>query len=189
MNTSTFDISKQYRSAPGDARAHARNVTQYLRDRKEIERVEKLHQTHIVTTLTPEGADPWQLYYRDGKNSIRAQTELTNIISAHPPSRMDTLPIDPFFHQYLNTDVSPRVKKDYGVHVVLPTKSESGAPILLVFEGENGLEPEYQVPRGTPSPQEIAAFQQGLQDARNHILDIISKQAQIITTSIDVPKM
>jgi hypothetical protein len=189
VNSATFDISKQHRNAPGGARVHARNVTQYLRERKEIERIEKLHQTQIVTPMTAEGADPWQLYYRDGKNSIRAQTELNNIIAAHPPSRMATLPVNEFFHQYLKTDVTPRVKKDYGVHVVLPSDPESGAPILLVFEGESGLEPEYQIPQGQPSPEEIAAFQQGIQDARKHIQDIIDQQENIITTSIDVPKM
>ena len=189
VQSASFDISRLHRNVPGGVRVHARNITQYLRDRKELDRIEKLHHTHIVTPFDAEGAAPWELYYRDGKNNLKAQSEIASIVNAHPPSRMATLPIDPFFHAHIKKDITPRVKKDYGVHVVVPDASESSDPVLLVFEGEGGLEPEYQVPRGQPSPAEIKAFQQGLEDARKHILEIISAQAQIISTSIDVPQM
>jgi hypothetical protein len=167
-------------------REHARNVTQYLRDRKELERLEKLHQFHIATT---QREDTWNIFFRDGKNAIRARTEINSIIDAHPPTRVSTVEVDPFFHAHIRKEISPKVKKDYGVHLVIPETTDSEMPVILVFEGESGLEPEYQVPRGQPSPSEIAAFQQGLQDARAHIMGILSKQAQIISTSIDVPQM
>jgi hypothetical protein len=190
MQSSSIDISRQHRNAPGASPSHARNLTQYLRERKAIEELEKAHQAHIVTSLYQEGgAAPWELYSRDYNNAINAQAEITNIVSAHPPSRLATVPVDPFFHMYLQNDITPRVKKDYGVHVVVPQPSEPDAPVLLVFEGEAGLNSEYQVPRGQPSAEEIRAFQQGLRDAQKHILDIIGAQAQIISTSIDVPKM
>ena len=190
MQSSSIDISKQHRNAPGASAAHARNLTQYLRHRKVIEELEKTHQAHIVTSLYQDGgAAPWELYSRDYNNAINAQAEITNIVSAHPPARLATVPVDPFFHMYLQNDITPRIKKDYGVHVVVPQPSEPSAPVLLVFEGEGGINPDYQVPHDQPSPEEIRAFQQGLQDAQKHILDIISAQAKIITTSIDVPKM
>jgi rRNA processing protein Krr1/Pno1 len=170
-------------------REHARNITQYLRDRREIERLEKLHQFHIATPPSSERADTWNIFFRDGKNAIRARTEISSIVDAHPPSRVSTVEVDPFFHAHLRKDVSPRVKQDYGVHLVVPEGSDSEMPIILVFEGESGLEPEYQVPRGQPSPEEVKAFQQGLEDARNHIMDMLSKQAEITSTSIDVPQM
>jgi hypothetical protein len=190
MQSSSIDISRQHRNVAGASAAHARFLTQYLRERKVIEELEKAHQAHIVTSLYPDGgAAPWELYSRDYNNAINAQADITNIVSAHPPSRLSSVPVDPFFHAYLQNDITPKVKKDYGVHVVVPQPSDSGAPVLLVFEGEAGLQPGYQVPRTQPSPQEIQAFQQGLRDAQKHILDIISAQAQIISTSIDVPKM
>jgi rRNA processing protein Krr1/Pno1 len=167
-------------------REHARNVTQYLRDRREIERLEKLHQFHIATT---QREDTWNIFFRDGKNAIRARTEISNIIDAHPPARVSTVEVDPFFHAHIRKEISPKVKKDYGVHLVVPEATDSEMPVILVFEGESGLEPEYQVPRGQPSPAEIAAFQRGLQDARAHIMEILSKQAQIISRSIDVAQM
>jgi rRNA processing protein Krr1/Pno1 len=190
MQSSSIDISRQHRNAPGASATHARNLTQYLRHRKAIEELEKAHQAHIVTSLYQDGgAAPWELYSRDYNNAINAQAEITNIVSAYPPSRLATVPVDPFFHMHLQNDITPRVKKDYGVHVVVPQPSEPDAPVLLVFEGEAGLNPDYQVPRGQPSPDEIRAFEQSLRDAQKHILDIISAQAQIVSTSIDVPKM
>ncbi|KAG4420051.1 hypothetical protein IFR04_006810 [Cadophora malorum] len=189
INSSSLDVSRQFRNAPGGARVHARNVTQYLRDRKEIERLEAAHKASIVTPILEDGAGAWELYFRDSASGIRAKDEINQILGAHPPSRMATVPIDPFFHRHIQRDITPRVKKDYGVHVVIPDASEQGAPVLLVFEGDSGLNPEYQVPRDSPSAEEIKAFKQGLEDARRHILDIISKQAAIISTSIDVPKI
>ena len=180
MQQNTVNISRQ------GNRDHARIVTQYLRDRKEIERLEKLHQFHIGTT---QGEDTWNIFFRDGKDAIRGRTEINSILDAHPPSRVSTVPVDPFFHAHIRKEISPQIKKDFGVHLVVPVAGDSQTPVILVFEGESGLEPEYQVPRGQPSPAEIAAFQQGLQDARAHILEILSKQAEIISTSIDVPQM
>jgi hypothetical protein len=180
MQQGTVNIARQ------GNREHARNVTQYLRDRKELERLEKLHQFHIATT---QREDTWNIFFRDGKNAIRARTEINSIIDAHPPTRVSTVEVDPFFHAHIRKEISPKVKKDYGIHLVIPETTDSEMPVILVFEGESGLEPEYQVPRGQPSPSEIAAFQQGLQDARAHIMGILSKQAQIISASIDVPQM
>jgi hypothetical protein len=196
--SSNLDISQQHRNAPEGARTHARYITQYLRDRKVIEQIEKLHQAHIFTPLDAEGTvSTWQLYSQEGRNAGRARSEITSIIQAYPPSRMTTEGVDPFFHKHLQDNISPRVKKEFGVHVVLPPESAVNAaiqakvkpPVLLVFEGENGLDPEYQVPRGQPSPEEIRAFQQSLEDARKHILEIISAQPEISKKSIDVPRM
>lgn len=189
MQNQSLDISRQQRNMPG-ARDHARNFTHYLRDRNEIKNIEKLHQAHIFTPFDSDGSvAPWELYSRDGKNTIRAQSEIKNILLAHPPSRMATLPIDPFFHQHLQNNITPKVKQEHNVHVVLPNASQPDAPVLLVFEGEGGEDSGYQIPRGQPSADEVQAFKQGLEDARKYILDIISKQAEIISVSIDVPKM
>ncbi|KAF4637215.1 hypothetical protein G7Y89_g867 [Cudoniella acicularis] len=176
-------------SAPG-AKEHARNITQYLRHCKEIEKIEKLYESHIFTPFNSDGtAAPWQLYSRDGKNVIKARSEINRILEAHPPTRMTTIPMDPFFHPQLKARIAPKVKSDYGVNVVIPQASESALPVLLVFEGDAGSDFDFQVPRGRPSPAEIKAFQQGLQEARQHILDIISAQSQITSTIIDVPRI
>ncbi|KAH7161382.1 hypothetical protein EDB81DRAFT_643875 [Dactylonectria macrodidyma] len=187
MQMSNLDIARFHRTAPAGAAAHAGYVTRYLRQRKEIERLEKLYNTHINTPFSQDGALPWELYSREGKNAIRAQSEITGIINGQPPSRMSAVPIDPFFHQHIRNDITPKIKKEYGVHVVVPDASETGAPVLLVYEGADPTDGPYLLPRNKPTDAEVRAFKQGLQDAQKHILDLINKQEQIATASLDVP--
>jgi hypothetical protein len=189
MTSSRVDISKLHRNAPGGGNEHARNITQYLRHRRAIEKLEELHHAHIVAALSQDGAAaPWDVYSRSYENASNAKSAISDIVTAHPPSRFASINVDPFYHKYLRDGITPVVKRDFGVHVVTPS-SETETAVLLVFEGEAGLDPNYEVPQGQPSADEIRAFQQGLADAQKHILDIISTQAQIKSTSIDVPQM
>lgn len=187
MQMSNIDLGRFHRAAPGGAAIHAANVTRYLRQRKEIERLEANYNTHINTPLSQDGALPWELYSREGKNAIRAQSEITGIINGHPPTRMRTVAVDPFFHQHLRTDVTPRVKQDYGVHIVVPEAVDGDVPVLLVYEGAQPADGVYAVPRVKPTDDEVKAFQQSLEDAQKHILELISKQEDLSNTSIDVP--
>ncbi|PTB66958.1 hypothetical protein BBK36DRAFT_1118178 [Trichoderma citrinoviride] len=187
MQMSNIDISRAHRNAPGGALAHAANVTRYLRQRKEIERLEKQYNTHINTPFSQDGALPWELYSREGRNAIRAQSEITAILSGHPPSRMQTVAVDPFFHQHLRNEITPKVKKEFGVQVVVPDASEANTPVLLVFEGPDPAEGAYQPPRAKPSEAELQTFKQALEAAQKHILGLISKQEAIIAISLDVP--
>ncbi|TAQ89748.1 hypothetical protein B7494_g1942 [Chlorociboria aeruginascens] len=170
-----------------DVPEHASNLARYLRDRREIERIEKLHQSYFFTPTTEDGsAMSWEVYSREEINNLRALKEFNNILNGHPPSRMMNVPVDPFYHAHLTKNISPRVKHDFGVHVVVPKRSGDDA-VLLVFEGSGGSDPDFQVARGHPSSRDIAIFQRGLEDARKHILDIISSQAKLASESIEVP--
>ncbi|KAM3079605.1 hypothetical protein ACMFMG_006018 [Clarireedia jacksonii] len=185
--TVNVDIHKQLKKESQNTSQHAERIARYLRDRREIERLERQHNSRIFTPFAEATtASPWELYSRDQDSLFDVQEQLIGMINAHPPARMTNLPVDSFYHQHLRNDISPRVKKDYGVYVVLPDSS-AGGDVLLVFEGPAGLEPEYQMPRTQPSRDEIRAFQKGLDDARKHILDIINAQAEVITKPIDVP--
>ncbi|KAI9151830.1 Vigilin 1 [Paramyrothecium foliicola] len=188
MQMSNIDIGRFHRNAPGGAATHAAYITRYLRQRNEIERLEKLYNTHINTPFSQDGALPWELYSREGKNAIRAQSEITGIINGHPPSRVQTVNVDPFFHQHLRNDILPRVKQDYGVHVVVPEASEGNVPVLLVFEGPGSADTNYQLPRNKPSDAEAKAFKQGLEDAQRHILDLINKQEALDSATLEVPQ-
>ncbi|MBE3043333.1 hypothetical protein IMZ48_12335 [Candidatus Bathyarchaeota archaeon] len=186
MQCSNFDISRFHRNAPGGAAVHARDVTRYLRQRKEISRLEGAYQAHINTPSSEQGALPWEIYSRDGKNSIRAQSEITSIMNGHPPSRIVSVPINPFFHAHISKDVAPRLRGDYGVHVVVPESSEVDLPVLLVYEGPSG-DSSFEIPKAAPSQDDVKVFQQSLQDAEKHVLDLINKQEQIDSVSVDVP--
>jgi transcription antitermination factor NusA-like protein len=149
--------------------------------------LEKMYNVHFNTPFTSEGAQPWELYSRDGKAAIRAQSEIKGLVDSHPPARMSTVPVDPFFHQYLRNTVNPRVHDQYGVHMVVPDSNDADAPVLLVYEGPSGPDAPYQVPRQAPSQADIQNFEQGLRQARQHILDIINQQEALTAVSIDVP--
>ncbi|KAK3381389.1 hypothetical protein B0H63DRAFT_202447 [Podospora didyma] len=187
MQCSNIDISRFYRQAPNGASVHARNVTRYLRQRKEIERLEKLYNVHFNTPFSDEGAQPWELYSRDGKNAIRAQSEIKGLVEGHPPARMSSVTVDPFFHSYIRSEVVPRVRQDYRVHLVMPEASDTSAPVLLVYEGESSPD-AYQIPRAQPSQSDVTEMQKWLQDASNYILNLVNQQESISSTSIDVPQ-
>ncbi|ROT36247.1 KH domain-containing protein [Sodiomyces alkalinus F11] len=190
MQSSQVDISRFHRNAPDGARMHARHITRFLRQRDIISELERAHNTHITTPRNPDGtAMPWEVYARDGKNAIKAQSAISGVIHALPPSRITTVPVDPFFHAYLRKEVSPRMTQSHGVHVVLPGAEDAGAPVLLVFEGPSAAEPQHQIKTGAPSREEEETFRKSLEDARTHILDIINKQESIVSTSIDVPQI
>lgn len=185
IQMSNIDIGRFHRNAPGGQASHAGFVTRYLRQRKEIERLEKLYSTHINTPFSEQGALPWELYSREGKNAIRAQSEITGIVNSHPPARLQSVAVDPFFHQHLRNNVT--LKKDFGVYLVVPEASEPEAPVLLVYEGPDPAEGAYQLPRTKPSESEVKAFKQGLDDARKHILELINKQEELSSATLDVP--
>ena len=184
MKNGNLDIRKILRGVP-DPSMHVRNLTQYFRQRKVIQELEQAHKAHIVASTSQVG--PWEIYSRDFENISEATAELRRIAQAHPPSRMTTVNVDPFYHQHLQKDILPKVKNEYGVHIVVPHASERDElPILLVYEG---TESDFSVSRNEPSPQEIKEFQQRLRAAQKHIQELFDAQSQIVAQSIDVPMM
>jgi hypothetical protein len=188
MQLNNIDISRIHRDAPNGADIHARNVTRYLRERDEIARIEKFYNTHINTPTSNERALPWELFSRDGKTAIRAQSEITAIVGGHPPARIRSIDVNPFYHTHLRKDIAPDVQDRFGVKVVSALPSEADLPVLLVFEGPTEAGAPYEVPRTKPTPQDIQRFRQSLEQAERHILDLISKQENILLREVEVPK-
>ncbi|KAJ4293725.1 hypothetical protein N0V88_005233 [Collariella sp. IMI 366227] len=187
MQCSNIDISRFHRQAPGGAAVHARNVTRYLRQRGELERLEKLHNVHFNTPYSEEGAAPWELYSRDGKNAIRAQSEIKGLVDAHPPARVATVTVDPFFHPHIRADMASQVRQNYGVYLVVPEASDANAPVVLVYENPEVTD-SYQIPRTQPSQAEIAEMQRRLQEAQRHILRLVDQQEQVTAQTVDIPQ-
>ncbi|KAI1132809.1 putative RNA binding effector protein Scp160 [Nemania abortiva] len=186
VHTSVFNVAKHHSHAAGGESVYTRDLARYLRQRKEIERLEKLYKININTPYTSGITSPWELYAREGKNALKAQKEMSSIVNSHPPSRLAAVPVDPFFHSYLRSDIRPKVQDSFGVHMVVPDTSEAELPILLVYEGPE-VGDAYEIPQKTPNASELRTFQQGLLDARNHILDLINNQEKIETATLEVP--
>ena len=186
MQMASVDVARQHSSAPLGAQAHARALTDYLRQRQAIAKLEKLYDSRIVLPAGNDGPMTWEVYSRDGKNTIRARSDIMNLINAHPPTRLKHLEMDPFFYQHLREHHQARVQQDYGVHVVVPPENEQSRHLILVYEGPNSGE-DFELPRQRPSPTEVSNFEQALMAAYNDLRQIASSQKPIDTRDIEVP--
>lgn len=188
FNSFTVDISKHHRSGPGAALNHARNVTRYLQQRNEIERITKSFGTPIDAHATAESFVPWELFVKKDQNTRSAAlNDIKSVVLGLPPSKMANLDIDPFFRQHLASNIASHLQENFGVYTVIPAVVDE--PILLVFEGDDGKTSNYQVPRvqGVPPATEIQTSQQRLKEAIEHILDIVRQQDEIKEASVEVP--
>lgn len=188
MSLNNVDHLKWTRKqAPNNAAVHSRNVTRYLRQRNEIKRLEQQYRARINTPVSGDGALPWELYLPQGQSFTAASSDIRNLFESHPPSRMSTVDVDPFFHPYMQNEVSRQVREQYGVQLVVPTVTESGAPVLLVYETPGPSSSSYDIPRTAPSQSDIKAFSEGLRAAEKHIADLMSQQDSVTTITTDVP--
>lgn len=188
MQMANLDIARLHPHAPSGPSTHAHDLARYLRRRKELERLEKLYDAHILLPSTAEVSLPWEIYSREGKNLLRARTEIVNIVNGHPPARFQHVNIDPFYHQQLAVQISKALMDDHGVYVICPQEDEETPDILLIYEGQNGTNQDYEMPRKQPTAQELQQFQRALQGARQHLMSLVDPNRNIISRRLDVPK-
>lgn len=187
MHMSSIDIAKQHASAPNGGQAHARALTRYLRKRQAIEQLEQQFDARIVLPPTEDSPMNWEVYSRDGRNSIKARTHVINLVNAHPPARFRHVPIDPFYHQHLQTHAAQRIRDDYGVHLLLP-EVNGVHQVALVYEGPTGpTVSERELPTQRPSSTELAEFEKALHQAQAQVLSLIQGREQLGSRTINVP--
>ena len=186
MQMASVDIARQHPQAPLGSAAHARNLTRYLRHRREIERLERAYDAHIAI---PSGDDPstaWEIYSRDGKNNIRARSEIISIVNRHPPARLAQVDVSPFYHTHVRDRSAPRLRDDLGVALILPEASDASPQILLVYEGRPGTTDA--IPTTAPSPPEAQEFERALAEARRALQEVIDAQAPVTSRTVDIPR-
>ena len=181
MSMASADIAKQHANAPRGAQAHVRDITRYLQQRQAIEQLERMHNARIV----PDSSGAWQIYARDGKNAMKARSDVMNLISGHPPTRFHPVEVDPFYHQHIREQAGRQIRDQHGVRVVVPDEGDE-SPILLVFE-DRAPSPEYELPRKQPSAQDAQAFQQALQQAQQEILALMTGREAIVSRDVEAP--
>ena len=188
MQMSVVDIARQHANAPMGPQAHARALTRYLQQRQAIEQLERQFDARIILPTTEHGPTSWEVYHKDGRNGIRARQDITNLISAHPPTRLRHVEIDPFFHEHVHRQGAKRVRDDFGVHLLPPEEINQEPHVVLVYEGplpnDGG---EYQLPRQRPSNDEVAEFEENLRQAQDFVLSLIQGQQEIDIASFEVP--
>ncbi|KAJ5125904.1 K Homology domain type 1 [Penicillium atrosanguineum] len=186
MQMASIDLSRQHPAAPAGPHAHARALTQYLRRREVIRQLESAYDAHIALPQTVDGPVNWEVYSRDGKNTIRARSDIMNLVQAYPPSRLRHIPVDPYFHSHLRSQSARHIQSDYGVHLLVPDDAES-PEVVLVYEGPSATTSNFEVPRQRPSPAEVAAFEKSLQEAQEYLLNALGNQQDIVGKSVSIP--
>ncbi|KAI9708580.1 MAG: hypothetical protein M1820_003798 [Bogoriella megaspora] len=187
MHEASVDVARHHPNAPLGANAHARNISRYLQQRKALEDLEREHEARVVVPSLQNGSTAWNIYAKDGMNSMRARTEIANLISAHPPTRMRPLQVDPFFHEHLQQQLAQQIRDDFGVHVVVPEEVDDTPDILLVYEGPMAPA-DYEIPRRQPTNAEVRLFERSLQEAQEHLLGLLSGHGDIVSRDIEAPR-
>ena len=186
MTMSNVDIARQHPNAPAGAQAHARNVTRYLQQRQAVQELERLYDARIVAQTAAEAPTSWEVYARDGKSTMRARSDIVNLIGAHPPTRFAPVSLDHFFHEHLRQQAAQDIRNQYGVHVVIPDQAAEEPQILLVYEGAAPAA-DYQLPRRQPSASEVQEFARALQQAQQHVLGLTTGHDNIVGRNIEAP--
>ncbi len=188
MQMASIDISRQHANAPLGPQVHARSLTRYLQQREAIQQLERLYDAHIVIPTADDGPVSWEVYSRDGKNTIRARSDIMNLVNGHPPTRLMHVDVDPFYHGHLQQHSARHIHEEHGVHVVFPEELQETPQLLLVYEGPSATTPDYEFPKRHPSPADVKLFEEALNEARQHILGLISGRQEISSRNIEVPK-
>lgn len=188
MQLSVVDIARLHASAPLGPQSHARALTRYLQRHQVIKELERQFDARIVLSTIENGPTSWEVYHKDGRNGIRARQDITNLISAHPPTRLRHVEVDPFFHEHIHRQGSQRVRDDFGVHLLPPEESNQEPHLVLVYEGPPPSDGgEYQLPRQRPSNDEVAEFEANLRQAQEFILGLIQGKQDIGAADVEVP--
>ncbi|KAJ6160894.1 K Homology domain type 1 [Penicillium chermesinum] len=186
MQMASIDLSRQHAAGPAGPHAHARALTQYLQRRQIIQQLEAAYDARIALPPSLDGPVTWEVYSRDGKNTIRARSDIMNLIQAHPPSRLRHIPVDPYFHPYLRSRSASKLQGDYGVHLLVPDDIDS-PEVVLVYEGPSASAANFEVPRQRPSPADVAAFEKSLQAAQEYLLSALGDQLDIVAKTVSIP--
>jgi transcription antitermination factor NusA-like protein len=186
MQMSSIDLSRQHPSAPAGPHAHARALTRYLQRRQIIKELEAMYDARIALPPSSEGPVTWEVYSRDGKNTIRARSDIMSLVQAHPPARVRHVSVDPYYHPFLRSRSVVKLQDDFGVHLIVPEELDN-PEVSLVYEGPSAATPRFEVPRQRPSGSDIAAFEKALQGAQEYLLGVLGDQNDVVTQSVNVP--
>ncbi|KIW04307.1 uncharacterized protein PV09_04600 [Verruconis gallopava] len=184
MQSMNVDVAKPHGNARGGGHQHARNMTRYLKQKRALEELERMHDASIVLPASDDGPTAWEIYAKDFKNATKARQDIMNLVSAHPPSRFRPMQVDPFFHQALQQRAAPRIRREHGVHIVFPDGHMESPDLLLVYE-QPGSPSEYVIPRQQCSPADAKEHERAIQQAMNELQALIAAHQAIESRQLE----
>ncbi|EZF30883.1 hypothetical protein H109_03822 [Trichophyton interdigitale MR816] len=196
MQMANIDVSRQHPNAPCGPDVHARALTAYLQHRRVIEHLEKTHDSHIVLPLETASSSnapiTWEVYSRNGKNTILARSDIMNLIQALPPSKLATVPVDPYLHGYLRSRGLPQLKEQFGVHLVVPETagppaSDRPVNLVLAYEGPEEVTAQSPCLKRRPSSEDAVVFQKALREATEYLHKVLGDPKDVSSQSVPIP--
>lgn len=183
MSMASVDVARLH---PSGAHEHARDVARYLDQRRALQKFEDSYGAQVVLPSGSDGSSPWQIYSRDGKTTMRARSDLMNLVHGHPPSRFRNVNIEPFYQRELQQQHAQSIRDQFGVHSVFSAEAEESPRVLLVYEGSAPSE-GYEFPQAKPSNDEVQQFEKALQEVEQYLQGLVDGQEQVVSRSIDAP--
>lgn len=189
MQMSNVDVARQHPSSTQASQAYARSLTRYFQQRGIISQLEKQNEAFIVLPVTLGGPMNWEVYSKKAMNSVKARTNIVDLIKAYPPERIRYVPVDPFFYQHLEQRSAPLIHEEFGVYLLLPDPDHEASEVVLIYEEPSGgNEAVYQPTNQVPTKNDIIGFQKSLDQAQEHISDLMKHQDDLGAASITVPR-
>lgn len=175
-----IDICKAYPKAPGGAKLQARDITRYLKQKREIQGVERDFEVEITLPTTQELYDPdtpcfvgiiGQSLEKVKEAKLRIQT----LYSQYNPGKISRLDVEPLHHRHIIGKDGRGAKKlieKRPVELLFP-ESQEESEIVFVYEGES------------QEPEEVRKV---LDEAKDLVLAFSQGQVSIIQKTMDVAK-
>lgn len=185
MQMQSLDVARLHPQTPNGPEAHSRDLMRYLYQRQALRDLEGLHGASVVIPEEPNASSAWQVYARDGRNAIKARTDLINLVSGHPPTRFRNLPVHPYHQHQLQKHHAKVVRDKFGVHLIFAEPQQDNGPLLLVYEGLESPK-EYKFPQSRPSASDLAQFEHALAEAEKFIIQQLGDE-KIIDHSVEAP--
>lgn len=182
MMSSQVDVAKQYQGPREQQAQYLRNVSRYLQQRQALEELTRQHNAQVSYPSDP--AHPLTLWTRDPRTGVKARQDAMNLISGHPHQRFRNVNVHPFYQRQVEEQHARHLREQHGVQVL--ASRDDTPEIMLVVEDRSPVQ-QYAFPRRRPQPDEVAQFEQALQEAEQYLLQAIGEQQTIVSRQVDAP--
>lgn len=175
-----IDICKAYPRAPCGAKLQARDITRYLRQKRELQGVERDFDVEITLPTTQELYHPETpcvvgIIGQSLEKVKEAKLRIQALYSQYHPDRVVRLDIEPLHHRHIIGKDGRGAKKlieKRPVELLFPENQED-PEIVFVYEGES---------------QELEEVRRILDEAKDLVLAFSQGQVSIIQKTMDVAK-
>lgn len=184
MHSLPVHVNKTHAKAQNGGPEHTRNMARYFQQKKALEELEQLHTpASISVPASGDGHTSWDVYAKDYASAKKLEKDIMALIGAHPPSRIGTMDVDPFFQQRIQQRQAAQIRRDHGVHIVFPD-GHVEHELLLVYEAP-GSPSGYSIPRQACSAAEAREQAKAIRAVQEILAAITGQHGDIVSRGFD----